>query len=533
MEGKTTQREARPNRRPPKTMERHVGHPKESGVAHQTRSQGPTTTLKDTSNLSFGDTRSPGRGPKTAKTTAGKSAPAQIVKKATTKNSETPTLKGQEGDFLIVTNSKMGASLDLLSNIGDTESDSNSVETEATEAEDLEPALKVPQDQNRQEREGDFELRGVTVGCVSGAVPGEEKSARAKAGSEGTRTTVSRDLDFNTPCTGTQEDAGEERLSAPHEELKLGKKLRRLRRKTREALYALDREVQEKVYDIVDEFEKIIHTVYTRLAVASTQALEFANILDKITNDARRLEEQYQRTEQLYEDRIRYLKEAKHNVTRQLESCQEQLKEEKNRRIPDTSKLEHLMQDLRQGLQERPTFAQVLTGAGGKLGQQENAGTPKIFSKHTLIVDKINPEEQINPALVLKTTFNPKDLGLVDPELIPTRRGGVIVKSSSLEGLKRLTEAIAGHEELKNKLQAHREAKLRPRLRIMGADPEIREEDLLQQILQHNELDISPSEFEVVTGSASQDLGGGGQWESLCPTNGKKTNICRMVQGWD
>ncbi|CAN7998352.1 unnamed protein product [Ixodes hexagonus] len=90
---------------------------------------------------------------------------------------------------------------------------------------------------------------------------------------------------------------------------------------------------------------------------------------------------------------------------------------------------------------------------------------------------------------LLRTTFNPSDLGLGSVELKQVR-GGVIVLSESAAALDRLAEAIKANKETATQLTTRRSEKKAPQVNIVGVDPGVEAGDLVSALTKQNNIPV-------------------------------------------
>lgn len=101
-------------------------------------------------------------------------------------------------------------------------------------------------------------------------------------------------------------------------------------------------------------------------------------------------------------------------------------------------------------------------------------------------------------ATLIKTTFNPTEIG-VGPVTFRPNRSGLTVTSKLKDDLDKLENALKSTQVTRSALEIRRPSKRFPQLRISGVDPDIVPAMVLDQINSRNNLNISPEDFKPRT----------------------------------
>ncbi|KAM7281028.1 hypothetical protein ISCGN_005740 [Ixodes scapularis] len=130
--------------------------------------------------------------------------------------------------------------------------------------------------------------------------------------------------------------------------------------------------------------------------------------------------------------------------------------------------------------------------AGGASPEAPKPTTPPSAPRESLLIyPATKPAAGVEPyagiSHLLRTTFQPADLGLGCVE-IKQVRGGAIVLGHSAAGLDRLAEAIKANPETASKLTTKRSEKRAPQVKIVGVDPGVEAADLVETLTSMNDL---------------------------------------------
>lgn len=126
------------------------------------------------------------------------------------------------------------------------------------------------------------------------------------------------------------------------------------------------------------------------------------------------------------------------------------------------------------------------TSADGAPRGQEHALQLRLVSHSA------SPGHDIAP--LLKTTFNPSEIG-VGPVVFRPTRVGLTVLSSVRTDLENLERAITATPVTRNAFEVRRPVRRLPQIKISGVDPSIVPAMLLDQINSRNNLDIAAADF--------------------------------------
>lgn len=131
------------------------------------------------------------------------------------------------------------------------------------------------------------------------------------------------------------------------------------------------------------------------------------------------------------------------------------------------------------------------------LSQTQKDENEKQRAKFALLVTS----ETLNTAEVqaaIKKRIDPQELGLSDPEMREGKRG-MVVSTSSKEGLKNLENLMENDPELRARMKTQRPKSKKPELKIIGIDEELTSEEIIRKLISQNRLTCTEEDIKIVT----------------------------------